>query len=694
MISRLFLAEKPSVAQVISKSLGMTRRHDGYTECGNDIVSWCFGHMLEQKDPDHYISDDVPKTKTGKKIWRAEDLPIFPTTWVLEEKADAKKQIAVIKSLLGKAKVVVNAGDPDREGQLLVDELLDYFKFRGEVLRYWASAQDDVSVKRALADLKPNKDFRNYGETAKARSCADWLIGMNLSRAYTIASQRAGGSALLAVGRVQTPTLAIVVQRDLKIENFKPVPYWRLIGRFKHEKGEFRATWKAGEDQAGLDEDGRLIDEAVATKIASSLSSGFIEKIEKKSGKKAQPKCWSLADLQIAASKKHGLKADEVLEACQALYETHKLTSYPRTDCPYLPESQHEDAPAVLAALKKVRPALGAVIDMANPSLKSKTWDDKKITAHHGIIPTQHVGDASKLSKAEKQIYDMVVNNYLAQFFPSQEYENTTIDIKLENGEAFRAKGKVVKEAGWTVVFGKEDPEESNKENTEEDEEEAQGLPAVSQGDPIDCLEIDKKAEQTKPPARFTDGSLIEAMVNIHNFVEEPEEKKLLKEDDGIGTPATRDTIIKSLKERGYIAEKGKQIISTPLGRNTIEQYSARIKSPTMTAIFEREFKKIDAGELSAEAFLKTQQEFIAKDIEQLKTQKIAAVGEPKKTKKEVVLSEFLCPECKKPLIRRPAKSKGNFWWGCSGFPECKKRLFDNNGKPKFEAATNKGEQS
>ena len=687
MISRLFLAEKPSVAKVISKSLGVTRRQEGYTECGNDVVSWCFGHMLEQKGPDHYISDDIPKSKAGKKIWREEDLPIFPTTWVLEEKSDAKKQIAVIKSLLGKAKVVVNAGDPDREGQLLVDELLDYFKFRGEVLRYWASAQDDVSVKRALAALKPNKDFRNYGETAKARSCADWLIGMNLSRAYTLASKRAGGSAVLAVGRVQTPTLAIVVQRDLKIENFKPVPYFRLVGRFKHEKGEFCALWKAGDNQAGLDEDGRLIDEAIATKIASSLSSGFIENVEKKSGKKAQPKCWSLADLQIAANAKHGLKADQVLEACQSLYETHKLTSYPRTDCPYLPESQHEDAPAVLAALQKVRPELKSLIEAANPSLKSKTWDDKKITAHHGIIPTQHVGDASKLSKAEKQIYDMVVSNYLAQFFPSQEYEKTTIDIKLENGEAFRAKGKVVKEAGWTVVFGKEEPEESDKE----DEEEAQDLPAVVKGDAVSCLAIDKKAERTKPPARFTDGSLIEAMVNIHNFIEDPAEKKLLKDDDGIGTPATRDTIIKSLKERGYIAEKGKQIISTPLGRSTIEQYSARIKSPTMTAIFA---KKIDAGELSAEAFLQTQQEFIAKDIEQLKTQKIAAVGEPQKDKKEVVLSEFSCTECGKPLIRRPAKSKGNFWWGCSGFPECKKMFFDDNGKPQFEAAKNQGEKS
>ena len=692
MISRLFLAEKPSVAKVIAKSLGVTRRQEGYTECGNDVVSWCFGHMLEQKGPDHYISDDIPKTKTGKKIWRAEDLPIFPTTWVLEEKADAKKQIAVIKGLLGKAKVVVNAGDPDREGQLLVDELLDYFKFRGEVLRYWASAQDDVSVKRALAALKPNKDYRNYGETAKARACADWLIGMNLSRAYTLASQRAGGSAVLTVGRVQTPTLAIVVQRDLKIENFKPVPYFRLVGRFKHEKGEFQALWKAGEDQAGLDEDGRLIDEAVATKIASSLSSGVIENVEKKSGKKAQPKCWSLADLQIAANAKHGLKADQVLEACQALYETHKLTSYPRTDCSYLPESQHEDVPAVLEALKKVRPELKALISAANPSLKSKTWDDKKITAHHGIIPTQHVGDASQLSKAEKQIYDMVVNNYLAQFFPSQEYENTTITIKLENGETFCAKGKIVTNAGWTVVFGKEEPEESAKED-KGDEEEAQDLPEVAKGDAVSCLAIDKKAERTKPPARFTDGSLIEAMVNIHNFIEEPAEKKLLKDDDGIGTPATRDTIIKSLKDRGYIAEKGKQIISTPLGRSTIEQYSARIKSPAMTAIFEREFKKIDAGELSAEAFLQTQQEIITKDIEQLKREGIAAVGEPRKDKKEVVLSEFSCTECGKPLIKKTAKS-GNFWWGCSGFPECKKRLFDNNGKPKFEAATNKGEQS
>lgn len=677
MSGRLFIAEKPSVAQAIAAALGITKRNNGYVECGADVVTFCVGHMMEMAEPDEYTPEDVPVSdKTGKKVWRAEDLPIIPHQWILKPKKELKDQIKVIQNLLKKATVVVHAGDPDREGQLLVDELLEHFSFRGTVLRYWSSAIDAVAVKRALSDLKPNQQFYAFGEAAAARSRADWLIGMNLSRAYTLAASRSGSRALLTVGRVQTPTLAIVVNRDRKIEGFKPVSYFKFDANFSHKKGNFRAVWKASDTQPGLDEEGRLIDAGIAEELAQKVSgsSGTITSFEKKPGKKGQPKVWSLANLQIAASAKHGLKADQVLAGCQALYETHKLTSYPRSDCGFLPESQHADAPDILAALKAVNPALSALIDKADPKIKSKTWDDSKITAHHGIIPTQHIGDVSKLTEVERLIYDMIVATYLAQFFPPQEFQNTIIGIEAA-GEMFQARGKVIINPGWTIVTGKDDDGDAKKET-----DESQSLPNVGQGDPVSCSGVELKSDKTRPPSRFTDGTLVEVMVNIHKFVDDPAQKKALKDDDGIGTPATRDSIIKELKAKGYIEDKGKNIISTPLGRSIIDAYHPSVTSPALTALFERVLKQIEAGNVTVETFVSKQAALVAAEVARLGSAQVKVAGEQSK---QPPLSKYKCPDCGSPLVRRPSKKKrGAYWWSCSGFPQCKSTFFDNKGRP------------
>lgn len=676
MSGRLFIAEKPSVAKAIGAALGVTKRQNGYVECGADLVTWCVGHMMELAEPDEYTAADAPvNEKTGKKIWREEDLPIIPQTWLLRPKKDLKDQIKVIQGLLKKAKVVVNAGDPDREGQLLVDELLEHFSFRGTILRYWASAQDAVSVKRGLADLKPNEQFYALGEAATARSRADWLIGMNLSRAYTLAAKRGGSRALLSVGRVQTPTLAIVVQRDRKIEGFKPVSYFRLIGDFQHENGGFKAVWVPADTQSGLDDEGRLVDPKIADELTQKVSGsdGTITSFEKKPGKAAPPKSWSLANLQIAASAKHGLKADQVLSACQSLYETHKLTSYPRTDCPYLPESQHGDAAAIFAALKQVNPSLASTIDRADPRLKSKTWDDSKITAHHGIIPTQHVGDVSALTDVERAIYNMIVTAYLAQFFPAQEFENTVIVMSVSS-ETFQARGKVITKAGWTAVFS-----EDSDDDAKDDDDDSQALPRVGQGDAVSCLAVAKLDRQTKAPPRFTDGTLVKAMVNIHNFVDDPAQKKALKEDDGIGTPATRDSIIKELKAKGYLEDKGKSLVSTPLGRSLIDALHPSVKSPAMTALFERIMKMIEGKQTTVEAFISKQASVVAVEVERLAKTHVAVAGEPQK----IALSNHKCPDCGSFLARRPSKKKkGAFWWACSGYPKCSSTFADNKGRP------------
>lgn len=295
-------------------------------------------------------------------------------SWILKPKDDAKKQLAVIGKLLKEAKEIVNAGDPDREGQLLVDEVLEHFRNSKPVRRFWVSAQDSVSVKRGLAALKENTTYAGWADAARGRQRADWLIGMNLSRAYTLRAQRGGSRALLTVGRVQTPTLALVVARDREIEAFKAVPYHTIRAVVQHAGGSFAAAWKAKEDQAGLDSEGRLVDTAVADALVAAVKGqpGTIAAYKQEAKKQNQPLAFALSDITALASAKFGYSAEDVLNTCQALYETHKLTSYPRTDCAYLPESQHADAPRVLEAIKHVNPELAGLVDGADPRIKSR----------------------------------------------------------------------------------------------------------------------------------------------------------------------------------------------------------------------------------------------------------------------------------------------------------------------------------
>lgn len=391
---QLWIAEKPSVAKAICAELGIVKKGAGFNECkGGNTVTWCFGHLLEQAAPDAYTPEDVPLTKKGGKIWRMQDLPIFPSVWKLNVKPDkgVKAQLRTIKLLLGKADSIVNCGDPDREGQLLVDEILEFYKCRKPVSRFWVSAQDPASIKKGLQSLKPNSQFQGMKLAALGRSRADWLLGMNLTRALTL-THGAKERKLIAVGRVQTPTLALVAERDKTIKNFKAVPYFVLKAEVSAGRGSFSALWKPSDRQEGLDSEGRLVNPAVAKSLSDKLKpakTAVVRKTETVPKKMAQPRAFSLADIQLEASNKYGFSAQETLDTCQSLYEIHKAASYPRSDCQYLPESQFNDAPKVLAAIAKTCPTLKELALKADPSIKSQTWNDKKITAHHGIIPTQ-----------------------------------------------------------------------------------------------------------------------------------------------------------------------------------------------------------------------------------------------------------------------------------------------------------------
>lgn len=612
---RLFIAEKPSVAKAIVAELGCVTRGDGFITCKDgSVVTWCFGHLLEQAEPDAYLPDDVPRTKKGSKVWRFEDLPIYPKNWKLLPKNDkgVKKQLATIGKLLKKASLVVHAGDPDREGQLLVDEVLEHFRYTGRVQRFWVSAQDSASIRKGLTNLRDNETFDGMRLAALGRSRADWLLGMNLSRAYTLAQQAQGKKELIAVGRVQTPTLALVAKRDVAIRDFKPVPYFVIKARLGGGK-PFTAVWEPEESQAGIDEQKRLVDRYIAAALQQRLKAvghATVVRCSRTPKKIAQPKAFSLADIQLGASNQFGFSAEKTLNLCQSLYETHKATSYPRTDCSFLPESQYADAKNVLAAIAKTMPPLAGLVAKCDCSIQSPTWNDKKITAHHGIIPTQQAADGSKFSDDERKIYRLIAERYLSNFLPAHEYLACSIELRIAT-ERFSAKGRLVTKPGWKVVTSAADEDKAD--------DEGQALPELKSGLQLPVSGIDCEEERTKPPAAFTEGTLIRAMENIHQAVNDPQSKKFLKEGDGIGTPATRAAIIAELKRKKYLEVKGKKIVATELGLHLLQVVPDVMKNPVLTALFERILREVEARNVPLDVFIEKQKQLVINELRRLR---------------------------------------------------------------------------
>lgn len=649
-MNRLFIAEKPSVGKAIAEALGKTKSDKGYCETkSGDVVTWCFGHLMELATPDVYLPDDVPTTKSGSKVWREQDLPIVPDRWKIQVKADCKAQFNVIKKLAQKSNIttIVNCGDPDREGQLLVDEILSFIGNKKPVLRYWASAVDSASVKKALSLLESNEKFVGMRYAALGRSHADWLIGMNATRAFTLASRRSGNGSLLSVGRVQTPTLNLVATRDHEINNFKPQTYYVFKGNFKAANKTFTATLQYGDAQKGLDSEGRLVDLNAARLLQQKLSSVKKAKViefETKNKDKNAPLVYSLASIQAEANAKYGYSAEQILNICQALYEKYKLTTYPRSDCEYLPTVQHQDAAKVLRALCSFHTELKSTISKANPSLKSKVWNDSKITAHHGIIPTQQVGNLSELKDDERKVYMLIVKRYLSQFFPPAKLLATTIKMDV-SGEVFACKGSVVVENGYLAVYGGED--DTAEQDKDDEKEDSQSLPKLSVGEIADVLQVSPVTAQTKPPASFTEGTLIKAMQNIYNFVPDGPFKKVLKDGDGIGTSATRASIIAELKKKGFLELKGKKIKATPVGIKLLSELPDLCKNPVLTAMFESQLKLVESGKITYKQFEEKQKAFALQLVE-------------KASKLTIELPEGVSSGTKKSTKKNPFKSKSS----------------------------------
>ncbi|MGB5733511.1 MAG: DNA topoisomerase III, partial [Thiohalocapsa sp.] len=523
----------------------MSRKGDGCLQGSDTTVTWCFGHLLEMRAPDGY--------DPTYKRWQLETLPIIPEQWKLAVRKEARKQYHIIRQLLKNASSVVIATDADREGETIAREVLQLCQWRGPLTRLWLSALDDASIRKALANVLPGSRTEALYHAGMGRARADWLVGMNLTRAYTLIGRQGGHDGVLSVGRVQTPTLNLVVERDLAIEAFTPSPYYEVHGTFQVEAGEFTAKWLP--PAALTDAEGRCTHHSAARTLAQKIEGqqGKITKAETTREKQAPPLPFDLSSLQQVASKRWGMGAQEVLDSAQALYETHKALTYPRTDCPYLPDSQRSEAVAVLSALKQSDDAYSPLVDGADTQLRSRVWNDKKITAHHAIIPTTASAKVTKMSQREQRLYDLVCRRYIAQFYPAYEYNKTVIEV-ITCDNTFRAAGNVPQIVGWRSVLAQA---RTDKPDDNHD------LPPVSTDEATQVISARLDTKQTKPPPRYTEGTLIAAMKSIGKHINDPKLKKVLRDTSGIGTEATRAGIIETLLQRGFLNKAKKDLIST-----------------------------------------------------------------------------------------------------------------------------------
>ena len=532
----LYIAEKPDIANAIAGYLwpsGGYKKGTGFYRKDDTVVSWAVGHLLELATPEAY----------DRRYARWIHYRIFPQVWQHEVITRSAAQFKVLAGLLKTADVVVHAGDPDREGQLLIEEILHYCNYRGRVQRLLINAKDDVSMKRAFDSIEDNANYENLYAAGLAREQADWLVGINLTRCYTTNASKFSPGAVWNIGRVKVPTLALVVNREKEIRSFKVRKYYELQAAFTKEGTRFTALWQPDEEKVKLDDEGRLLDKQIAEAVREKVLpvDGIVQKVTRKKGTEAPPLPYSLDTLQVEANARFGISPKLALSTVQSLYEK-KFVSYPRSDCNYIPWAQHKDAPRILKKLA-TRNVKGA--EQADSKLYSRAWNDKKVTAHHAIIPTGEI--PQQLSATEEKIYTMIAERYVMQFYPPCEFETITFEILLAD-ELFKGSGKVILKPGFKAVFGGQSKKKTDGDT--DTQEENLSLPNLIQDenlgkpDAVDLLE-----KETKPPKRFTEGTLLAAMANIYRFMDpkNPNREKL-KEVKGIGTPATRDTIISELQ--------------------------------------------------------------------------------------------------------------------------------------------------
>ena len=680
---RLIIAEKPSVARELAAVIGgVGKRRDGsefywkklkaadaarvgYIECGGGItVSWCLGHLLEQRSPENYVASG----KLG-----AANLPVVPEEWKLAPRDEVSAcQFAVLAGLLKRAKEVVHAGDADREGQLLVEEVLVEAGWRGKTQRLWLSALDDESVKLAWAKVKSNEQYLKLYLAGLGRQRADWLMSLQGSYAMT---QRLG--ALWPIGRVQSAALALIVDRQREIENFTQRDHYTVNATLG---ADITAGWQIPQD---LLIDGLLLDRAPAERCAETITGrdARVEKVTAKRGERAAPLPFSLSALQKLASRRLKIRVVAVDKAAQALYEA-KVTTYPRTDCQYLPEEQLGDAARLLKAISG-----GGLPKGTDPSRRHRAWNSKKVSAHHAIIPTGQPLPAG-IDPDARRVYELIRESYIRLFMGPETFEQreaiflcpadpamTPDDPACRAQHRFKASAKIVEEKGWTALGDDDDKDEGDKEGAGAQRGcPPQGLPVLKEGQVLRCASAEVVAKRTEPPKRYMDGTLIEAMKGIHKFVTDPKLKARLKETSGIGTEATRSSIIKGLEQRAYIEQKKGALFATERGCTLVDSLRVMrvpLVDPGYTALQEDALAEVESGQRTFEDFhaeAVTAARSIIRTILQAQGETIPGAA-----------AMTVCPACGKTQCVARVSKKG---WPHHKCLACESIFVDENGVP------------
>ncbi len=637
----LIIAEKPSVGRDLVRVLpGAFVKHEGYLEGPEHIVTWAVGHLVQLADPDEY--DDKFKK------WRMADLPIVPEHFKLVVRDErSKKQMNVVKRQLGRDDVetVVNACDAGREGELIFAYLYEKSGSRKPVQRLWLNSMTRDAIEAAFAALRPGAELASLEAAARSRSEADWIVGMNATRAATI-RLRTSFDGAVSLGRVQTPTLAILARREEEIRAFTPEPYWVVDAVFEApENRVFQGRYYVGANPRL-----KTAEEAAAVVSACEGQTGEITKLEKTERRERAPLLYDLTSLQRDANSRFSFSARRTLAAAQRLYEEHKALTYPRTNSRYLTGDMVEEIKPIARLVgdqKEYAQASRYVVGLDVLPL-GRVVNDAKVTDHHAIIPTRaerHPVD--KMNDDDRRIYDLVVRRFLAIFHPEAVFENTRIETTVTD-HVFRTRGKVMLVPGWRGVYG----ELPDGERSEEDEDREQQLPRLERGEQVDVQAVGSEEKETKPPRRFTEGALLGAMETAGKLVEEEELREAMK-DSGIGTPATRAAIIERLLQVGYIERDGRALVVTEKGLNVIRLLGEHaLTSPDMTGEWEHRLAKIETGTDSREAFMGD----IVKFTE-------ATVGELDQKLKDVRIPRANlgpCPVCGRDIIEN---RKGYSCW-------------------------------
>ena len=646
--ANLYICEKPSQARDLAKVLGLGTKHEYHISSSDGTVgvTWCLGHLLELYLPDEYSE--------SWKRWSPDTLPIIPETWkyrarLAKRKPGSKaaprrdpevtKHLQAVKKLIAAAELITIATDYDREGEAIARLILDeYAKYKGPLKRLCLTALDDKSIRKSLAAVKEGAETFNLYMAALARSRADWLVGMNLSRLFTIASAGGGERTVLNIGRVTTPTIALVVKRQQEIENFVPKQYYILKADMSFAGCRYTARWEPGDE--ALDADGYVTNPQFMTELMDKLSTSpfVVEKYTAGNKKQKAPLPFDLTTLQQFANRRFGYTAKKTLDTAQSLYEK-KLTTYPRTDCRYLPTSLHGEAGEIIAACTGDG-YFNRVKEDIDPSARHYAFSTGKVTAHHAIIPTSVPITGHRLTQDEMNIYNLVRSSFIALFMPEAVYKQAAITLNAA-GEHFHAKSSELVIPGWKTLYMPNDRQRigasdirngseytvdgdrqdyKKRENDDTDgtakEEINKALPVTAVGD-IHTLEmLNPGIETTKPPQPFTEATLLGAMENIARYVTDPEDKKILKETDGLGTPATRADIIGNAVARDYLYYAGKHILPTEKGTSMINALPQVIKDVGVTARWEKGLEMIASGNMDYDRFMRHIEGWIGKIID------------------------------------------------------------------------------